>query len=96
MPFDWSIAVGDKEDSNTVEVVPLTSIADRGFQHLFLIPLDGFKADFYEVNVVNFYNDVKWYFPKIKNNQLLSDLLTDNKSPRLCVFCKRHLDSVKV
>jgi len=37
MPLDWSIAVGDKEDSSTVEVVPLTSIADRGFSAFILI-----------------------------------------------------------
>ena len=88
MPLDWSIAVGDKEDSNTVEVVPLTSIADRGFSAFIFNPLDGFKADFYEVNVVNFYNDVKWYFPKIKNNQLLSTPLTNNKSPDCAFFVK--------
>ena len=50
MPLDWSIAVGDKEDSNTVEVVPLTSIADRGFSAFIFNPLKGFKADFFEVN----------------------------------------------
>ena len=85
MPLDWSIAVGDKEDSNTVEVVPLTSIADRGFSAFIFNPLNGFKADFYEVNVVNFYNDVKWYFPKVKNGQLLSVPLNDEPNP-LCAF----------
>ena len=65
MPLDWSIAVGDKEDSNTVEVVPLTSIADRGFSAFIFNPLSSFKADFEEVNVVNFYNEVKQETSKI-------------------------------
>jgi len=90
MPLDWSIAVGDKEDSNTVEVVPLTSIADRGFSAFIFNPLDGFKADFYEVNVVNFYNDVKWFFPKVKNGQLLTVPITMDKDP-LCAYFIRDI-----
>jgi len=85
MPLDWSIALGDKEDSDTVEVLPLTSIAHRGFSAFAFNPLKGFKAEFFEVNVVDFYNDIKWYFPKIKNNQLLSVPLTDTENP-YCVF----------
>ena len=38
MPLDWSIGVGDKEDSTSVEVVPLTSITDRGFQAFLFNP----------------------------------------------------------
>ena len=98
MPLDWSIAVGDNEDSNTVEVVPLTSIADRGFSAFIFNPLTGFKADFFEVNVINFYNDVKWYFPKIKNNQLLSIPLTNTKKPDCAFFVKdisRQCESIE-
>ena len=94
MPLDWSIAVGDKEDSNTVEVVPLTSIADRGFSAFIFNPLSSFKADFEEVNVVNFYNEVKWYFPN-ENNQLISTSLTNGKQP-CASFVKDIQDSVKV
>ncbi len=85
MPLDWSIGVGDKEDSTSVEVVPLTSIADRGFQAFLFNPLNGFKAEFMDVKVLNFYNDIKWYFPKVKNNQLISTPITVGKEP-LCAF----------
>ena len=98
MPLDWSIAVGDKEDSNTVEVVPLTSIADRGFSAFIFNPLKGFKADFFEVNVINFYNDVKWYFPKMKNNQLITTPLTDKENPNCAFFVKdisRQCESIE-
>ena len=98
MPLDWSIAVGDKEDSNTVEVVPLTSIADRGFSAFIFNPLSSFKADFEEVNVVNFYNEVKWYFPKMKNNQLISTPLTNGKQPSCACFVKdisRQCESIE-
>lgn len=85
MPLDWSIAVGDKEDSSTVDVVPLTSLGERGFQAFLFNPLQGFKAEFGTIKVMNFYNDVKWYFPKTKNNQLLSVPITLGKDP-LCAF----------
>jgi hypothetical protein len=85
MPLDWNIAVGDKENSHTVDVVPLTSLGERGFDAFLFNPLHGFKAEFGNIKVINFYNDVKWHFPKIKNNQLLSVPITLGKSP-LCAF----------
>ena len=32
MPVDWHIAVGDSTSGNDLEVLPLTSINDRGFE----------------------------------------------------------------
>ena len=32
MPLDWHIAVGDSESGNDLEILPLTSINDRGFE----------------------------------------------------------------
>ena len=32
MPVDWSIAVGCSESGNDLEVLPLTSLNDRGFE----------------------------------------------------------------
>ena len=98
MPLDWSIAVGDLEDSNTVDVVPLTSIADRGFEAFIFNPLSSFKAQFAPVNVINFYNEVKWYFPKMKNNQLISTPLTQTKNPECAYFVKdisRQCESIE-
>ena len=34
MPIDWCIAVGDSESGNDLEVLPLTSLNDRGFEAL--------------------------------------------------------------
>ena len=60
--------------------------------------LSSFKADFEEVNVVNFYNEVKWYFPKMKNNQLISTPLTNGKQPDCAFFVKdisRQCESIE-
>ena len=66
MPLDWSIAVGDTESGMDLEVLPLTSINNRGFEAFLFNPLSGYKFDFAEIKITNFYNDVKWYFPKVK------------------------------
>ena len=85
MPVDWHIAVGDSQSGNDLEVLPLTSINDRGFETFLFNPLKSFKCDFGTLRVGNFYNDVKWYFPKMKNGQLLSVPITDGHNP-LCAF----------
>jgi hypothetical protein len=90
MPIDWSIAVGDSECGNDLEVLPLTSINDRGFQSFLFNPLSSFKHEFGTIRVVNFYNDVKWYFPKMRNGQLLSVPITTGPAP-LCAFFVKEI-----
>lgn len=85
MPIDWSIAIGDSHAGNDLEVLPLTSINDRGFEAFLYNPLKSFKAEFADIKITNFYNDVKWYFPKMRNGQLLSVPITTGKNP-LCAF----------
>jgi len=85
MPVDWHIAVGDPSAGNDLEVLPLTSINDRGFEAFLFNPLNGYKLEFGSLKIINFYNDVKWYFPKMKNGQLLSVPITEGKEP-LCAF----------
>tara|TARA_B110000971_G_scaffold214174_1_gene245918 strand:- start:314 stop:820 length:507 start_codon:yes stop_codon:yes gene_type:complete len=88
MPLDWSIAVGDSQSGNDLEVLPLTSINNRGFEAFLFNPLSSFKCDFAEIKITNFYNDVKWYFPKVKNGQLLSVPITEGSKPKCAYFIK--------
>ena len=88
MPIDWSIAVGDSSSSSDIEILPLTSLNDRGFEAFCFNPLSSFRVEFKPIQIVNFYNDVKWYFPKMKNGQLLSVPTNDNAKPNCCYFVK--------
>ena len=88
MPIDWSIAVGDSTSACDIEILPLTSLNDRGFEAFCFNPLSGFKVDFKPIEIVNFYNDVKWYFPKMKNGQLLAVPLNKNHKPSCAYFVK--------
>lgn len=88
MPIDWHIAVGDSHSGNDLEVLPLTSINDRGFEAFLFNPLSSYKFDFADIKVTNFYNDVKWYFPKTKNGQLLAIPIEHGDAPLCAYFIK--------
>lgn len=102
MPLDWYIAVGDGSSSSNIEILPLTSLNDRGFDALVYNPLSSYRLEFKPIEIVNFYNDIKWYFPKMKNGQLLAIPLTGGKSPECVYFVKEvsrqseiiHLDKL--
>ena len=88
MPIDWSIAVGDSTSSSDIEILPLTSLNDRGFDEFCYNPRSSFRIEFKKIEIVNFYNDVKWYFPKMKNGQLLSVPTSSKENPNCCYFVK--------
>jgi len=88
MPVDWHIAVGDSWSGDDLEVLPLTSINDRGFEAFLFNPLTSYKFDFAEIKITNFYSDVKWYFPKVKNGQLLAVPISDEDKSLCAYFIK--------
>lgn len=88
MPVDWCMAVGCSESGNDLEILPLTSINDRGFEAFLFNPLSSFKFEFGDIKVTNFYSDVKWYFPRMKNGQLLAVPLEDGPKPLCAYFVK--------
>ena len=88
MPVDWHIAVGDSEAGPDLEILPLTSINDRGFEAFLFNPLSSFKFDYGDIKITNFYSDVKWYFPKVKNGQLLAVPLNNDPEPLCAYFIK--------
>ena len=75
-------------NKNASNPLPLTSINDRGFEAFLFNPLSSYKFDFGDIQITNFYNDVKWYFPKMKNGQLLSVPIEDGPKPLCAYFVK--------
>ncbi len=88
MPLDWSIIVGDGICGADSEVLPLTSINERGFEAFIFNPITGFKIDYEPIEIVNIYQDVKWYFPKMRNGHILSVPLSDGPDPKCAYFVK--------
>jgi hypothetical protein len=88
MPLDWCMVVGDKECGLDPEVLPLTSINERGFDALVFNPVNGFRQEYYPIKIINIFQDVRWYFPKMKNGQLLTVPLNDDPNPPCAFFIK--------
>lgn len=87
MPVDWQLLIGEP-DFGDLEVVPLTSINDRGFSVFCFNPLTSFRPEFMPVEIVDIYQDVKWYFPKLKPGQMLAIPLTKGDQPLCAYFIK--------
>ena len=87
MPVDWQMLIGEP-DLGDLEVVPLTSINDRGFSAFSFNPRSSFRPSFYKVEIVDIYQDVKWYFPKLKPGQMLAIPLTEGDNPECVYFVK--------
>ena len=87
MPLEWSMIIGS-EDAGDLEVLPLTSLNDRGFDAYTFNPLTSSRPEFLPVDVINVYQDVKFYFPKLKNGQLLTTPIDKGSNPRCAFFVK--------
>ena len=85
MPVEWHVLIGEP-DLGDLEVVPLTSINDRGFSVFCFNPISSFKPEFQPIEIVDIYQDVKWYFPKLKPGQLLAVPLTTGDQEPLCAY----------
>ena len=91
MPLDWCMAVGCSQAGSDLEVLPLTSLNERGFEAFLFNPLTGSQPKFETLEVVNFYSDVKWYFPKMKSGQLLTVPVNSKDNP-LCAFFVKDIN----
>ena len=87
MPVDWQILIGEP-DFGDLEVIPLTSINDRGFSVFCFNPLDSFKPEFHPIEILDIYQDVKWYFPKLRPGQMLAVPINDSPHPLCAYFVK--------
>lgn len=87
MPVDWQILIGE-QDVGDLEVIPLTSINDRGFSAYTFNPISSFKPEFMPIEIVDIYQDVKWYFPKLKPGQMLAVPVEEGEKPMCAYFVK--------
>ena len=90
MPVDWQILIGEP-DLGDLEVVSLKNINDRGFSAFTFNPLSGYSPVFKPIEVVDVYQDVKWFFPKLKPGQLLAVPLKENTEKPLCAYFVKEI-----
>jgi len=87
MPIDWQVLIGEP-DLGDLEVLPLTSINDRGFRVFEFNPLSSFRPSFQPIEIEDVYHEVAWFSPKLKNGQMLCVPLTDGPQPMCIYFVK--------
>ena len=87
MPLDWSILVCDNDYSD-LEIMPLTSLNDRGFYTMVFNPFRHMVPRPHEINIMNVYTEIKWYFPKLKNGNILVVPVEDGLYPNCALFVK--------
>ena len=74
MPVDWQILIGEAEHGD-LETLPLSSVNDRGFNAYQFNPLTSYAPDFLPIEIVDIYQDVTWYSPRLRNGQFLCVLI---------------------
>jgi len=87
VPIDWSLIICDR-DVGEPEVVPITSLNDRGFSAFTLNPINSFMPSYQPIEIINIYSEVKWHFPKLKQGHLLAVPLDDKPGSNCAFFVK--------
>jgi len=68
--------------------MPLTSLNDRGFHTMVYNPLRHMVPKPHEVNIINVYSEVKWFFPKLKTGNILVVPVEDGDRPNCILLVK--------
>ena len=87
MPLDWQVLIGEDELGD-LEALPLTSLNDRDFKVFQFNSLSSYSASFLPIEIVDVYNEVNWYAPKLKNGQFLAVPLSDGENLECVYFIK--------
>lgn len=87
MPLDWQILIGE-EELGDLESLALTSLNDRSFKVFQYNSLTSYMPSFESIEILDVYNAVDWYMPKLKNGQFLAVPIEDGVKPRCVYFVK--------
>ena len=90
LPVDWKILIGEK-DAGDLEMLNLSSLNDRGFNAFSFNPISSYIAEYLPIKIVDLYSDVKWYFPKLKQGQILAIPIDTKDKPRV-VYCAKDIN----
>jgi hypothetical protein len=87
MPADWQILTGEEEFGD-LEALPLTSLNNRDFTVFEYNSLSSTRAEFLPIEIIDIYNEVLWYTPKLNNGQFLAVPIDSGDKPRVVYFAK--------
>lgn len=86
-PIDWQILIGEATHGD-LEVIPLSSFNDRGFDAFLMNPLTSFRPSYAPIEIIDIYTEVTWFFPKLRPGQLLCVPVNDDPKPECAYFVR--------
>ena len=87
VPLDWHVVIGEKEHGDP-EIVSIMNINDRGFSAFVFNPISSFRPDFQPLEIVNVFQDIRWFTPKLKHGHILAVPLDNTEKPPCAYFVK--------
>ena len=87
VPLDWHVVIGES-DHGDPEVLPIMHINDRGFSAFTFNPIASFRPEFQPIEIINVFQDVRWFTPKLKYGHILAVPLDGSDKPMCAYFVK--------
>ena len=92
VPYNWAILLGD-EDGEELELLHITKFGGRDFKAFVMNPLTGYIPKFWEIEIYNVYNEVKWTVPPFNQHQMLCVPLCGGDNPP-CVYFAEYKNKI--
>jgi len=87
LPVDWKILTGE-EDVGDLEMIDVSSLNERGFKAFSFNPISSYMPEYLPIDIIDLYSDVKWFFPKLKQGQILAIPLELGEKPKVVYAAK--------
>ena len=87
LPVDWKILTGEEEIGD-LEMIDISSLNERGFKAFSFNPISSYMPEYLPIGIVDLYSDVKWFFPKLKQGQILAIPLELGEKPKVVYAAK--------
>ena len=87
LPVDWKILTGE-EDVGDLEMIDVSSLNERGFKAFSFNPISSYMPEYLPISMIDLYSDVKWFFPKLKQGQILAIPLELGEKPKVVYAAK--------
>ena len=87
LPVDWKILTGEEEIGD-LEMIDVSSLNERGFKAFSFNPLTSYMPEYLPIDIIDLYSDVKWFFPKLKQGQILAIPLELGEKPKVVYAAK--------
>lgn len=87
VPLDWHVVIGEP-DHGDPEVLSIMHINDRGFSAFTFNPISSFRPEFRPIEIINVFQDVRWFTPKLKYGHILAVPLEAGEKPVCAYFVK--------